>query len=122
MNLLKNRSTSKHLDLMKVFIGVVFVFVVIGMSVGIYSQTVTTTYAECVVTGKDRTTSSEGGSTMRVYTENCGTFSAGDSLLDFKFNSADIYGSLKEGETYTFETRGIRVPLLSMFPNIISAN
>lgn len=79
----------------------------------------TSTHNDCVVTDKDRTRSSEGGSEMRVYTENCGTLKVGDNWFVGQFNAADIYGGLKEGNTYDFETRGYRIPIISMFPNII---
>lgn len=79
----------------------------------------TNTYADCVVAGKDRTTNSEGQSQMRVYTENCGTFTIGDDWFRGNFNTADMYGSLQEGSTYTFQATGFRVGILSMFPNII---
>ena len=69
---------------------------------------------------KDRVTGTEGKSNMRVYTEQCGVLNVEDSLLDLQFNSADVFSSIKVGETYDFKTRGFRIPLLSMFPNIVS--
>lgn len=42
-----------------------------------------------------------------------------DSLLRLKFNSSDIYGKIKEGDTYTFTVIGLRIPILSKYENII---
>lgn len=75
----------------------------------------------CTVTDKDRTTKVVDGSSssdMRIYTNDCGTLVVADSLLDFTFSSSDTYSSIETGETYTFTTRGWRVPFLSMFPNV----
>ena len=76
----------------------------------------------CTVTDKDRTTTREGASDMRLYTEDCGTLSVSDSLLDGHFSSADTYASIEPGNTYDFTTRGFRIPLLSMFPNVVEVN
>ena len=80
-----------------------------------------TTHTSCVVEGKDRTTKSNSDSSdMRVYTS-CGTFAVGDVLLRGQFDSADLYGSLTEGQTYDLTTIGWRAPILSMFPTIVEA-
>lgn len=76
----------------------------------------------CTVTDKDRTTKVVDGSSssdMRVYTSDCGTLVVSDSLLDFTFSSSDTYSAIEVGSTYTFTTRGWRVPVFSMFPNIV---
>ena len=89
------------------------------LSGAIYVNTITGTSESCVVTGKDRTQDSEGNSQARVYTENCGTLKVADSIVDGQWNSADVYGGIQEGNTYDFNTRGVRIPFLSAFPNII---
>lgn len=43
-----------------------------------------------------------------------------DSFIRLKFNSSDLYGDLKVGETYKFRVVGYRYPFLSMYENIIS--
>lgn len=81
----------------------------------------------CTVTEKDRTTkvTSDGegnvtsSSDARVYTEECGVLHVSDSILSWHWNSADTYASIKEGRTYDVTTRGYRVPVLSMFPNVV---
>ncbi|CAM2953478.1 hypothetical protein [Skermania piniformis] len=76
----------------------------------------------CLVDGKDRTTTVRDGkqaSDMRVYTT-CGTFTVTDNWVSGN-RSADLYGSLREGRTYRFETTGYRSGLLSQFPTIVAA-
>lgn len=43
-----------------------------------------------------------------------------DSFLRGKFDSSDVYGDLKIGETYEFNVVGIRIPYMSWYENIIS--
>ena len=50
-----------------------------------------------------------------------GVYCVKDTLLFWRWDSSDMYGSLHEGETYNIETVGWRVPLLSMYPNILEA-
>jgi hypothetical protein len=42
-----------------------------------------------------------------------------DSLIEFKWNSSDIYGMLEKGKNYDIKTYGWRAPFLSMYENII---
>lgn len=93
-------------------------FLLFGIGLYVYSVSHTDTVT-CTVTDKDRTQNSEGGSDMRVYTSDCGTLRVADSLLDGTWSSSDTYSSIEPGSAYTFNTRGIRVPFLSMFPNIV---
>lgn len=104
----------------KFFIGFVFVLVIAGFGANIVFATQTNTHTNCVVTGGDRV-SYDGTSQSRIYTQNCGTFTADDSILDSQFQSADLYGQLREGGTYDFETRGVRLPIMSSFENIVKA-
>lgn len=78
-------------------------------------------HSNCVVTDKDRTSKSNGGSDMRVYTENCGNFTVADAWLKGEFSSSDTYAKIEPGHTYDFTTIGWRVPFFSMFPNILEA-
>lgn len=41
-----------------------------------------------------------------------------DSLIELKFNSADVYGELKVNHKYTINTYGWRIPILSLYENI----
>lgn len=88
-----------------------------------------TTVESCTVTSKDRgvsiTSDGDGNTTSstnyRVYSS-CGTFEVQDNLFLGKFNSADTYGALVEGETYDFDVIGWRNGFLSLFPNILETS
>lgn len=75
----------------------------------------------CEIVGKESVAKGDNGHEYRVYTENCGTLSVADNIWKMRFDSADTYGMLTEGETYDLETIGWRVPFLSWTPNIIEA-
>lgn len=93
------------------------VAVVIGFTVKAYYGN--DLHTGCVVSEKDRVSKSEGGSEMRIYTENCGTFVVSDSLIKTDFNSADRYSKIKVGKTYDITSYGFRFGLFSMFPKIV---
>lgn len=100
---------------------VVFLAILIG---GISSSVVPANSASttaCVVSDKDRTRDSEGGSDMRIYTENCGTLTVKDNIFKGFFSSSDVYASIEVGKTYDFDATGFRFGLLSMFPKINAA-
>lgn len=78
----------------------------------------------CTVEDKDRSTEqAEGGSrsVYQVYTEECGVLRVKDVWLRGHTASADTFGDLEEGATYEMTTVGWRVPLLSLFPVIVTA-
>ncbi|MFV1457364.1 hypothetical protein [Bacillus mycoides] len=41
-----------------------------------------------------------------------------DSVLMFKFDSADVQAVVHKGKGYEFKLRGYRIPVLSLFPNV----
>lgn len=108
--------------------GIVFfsILVIIGAGIttanfiGKYGNTQTKV---CTIESKDRASSGDktGASSMRLYTQQCGVLSVNDRLFVGYFESADTYASLKEGHTYEMHTIGRRIPLMSTFPNVISA-
>lgn len=49
---------------------------------------------------------------------NSRVFEVTDSLFKLRFDSADTYNLIQEGETYTFTAGGYRIPFFSMYPNI----
>ena len=99
----------------------VAITIIAAIGLNVYSASHTEAMT-CTVTGKDRTQKSGSSSSeMRVYTSECGTLKIAESLLDARWDSADLYGSLREGTRYEMTTRGVRVPFFSMFPNIITA-
>lgn len=85
-------------------------------------STVNPREVSCTVTGKDRSTGSDGKSVFRVYTEDCGdeyaTMGFSDNIFKGNFNASDQYGRLKVGKTYNFEVSGVRNGLFSLFPEI----
>lgn len=97
----------------------VFTLAIVSIGFGAVSAFHTSTYSACVVNDKDRATNHDGKSSMRIYTDNCGTFTVKDSILSGRFDSADDYSRIKVGKTYDFNTRGWRVPIVSAFPNIV---
>ena len=46
------------------------------------------------------------------------TLEVTDGLAVGRFNSSDVYGNIKRGETYTFKTIGMRIPIISQYPNV----
>lgn len=75
----------------------------------------------CTVVSKESVANQDTGHEYRVYTEQCGTLTVEDTLIKMRFNSADTYGMLKEGETYNMALMGFRMPLFSQFQNILEA-
>ena len=73
--------------------------------------------SKCTVTDKE-SVNIKGTNQYRVYTT-CGTYKVSDDIGRLRFDSADVYGSIIPGQTYTFKTGGVRFGLFSMFPNII---
>ena len=42
-----------------------------------------------------------------------------DSILRRRFDSSDVYAVIEPGKTYKFTTVGYRIPIFSMYPNIL---
>lgn len=82
----------------------------------------TTNVVTCTVNDKDRTTDTDGNSNARIYTDDCGVFQVADDLSHANFTSADTYSQIKPGGTYKFTTLGWRLPIASIFPNIIKVS
>lgn len=112
------------------FLGVgtlIMIFFIIGCLVGscVYTEgnkrKVTVTVTDKGI--KNYQSDSTSKSLYLIYTKddknNIATYKIEDSLIQGKFNSSDIYGSIEVGETYTFEIVGERNEFLSMYPNIV---
>lgn len=54
-----------------------------------------------------------------VYTDN-GTYEITDSLVYLRWDSSDLYGKIKVGETYEAKVYGWRIPIVSSYKNIVS--
>lgn len=77
---------------------------------------VTVTEKERIVTGSGENLSSK----YLVFTEDR-VFQNTDSVFHLKFNSSDLQGKLKLGGSYRVKAYGWRVPFLSAYENIVSA-
>jgi hypothetical protein len=105
----------------RLFFFIVVIFIVGGVifTVGGYQnkQSIKTK-----VIDKERITQKSGSnieSFYLIYTE-AGTFKLEDELFYGNFNSSDWYGQIRKDSTYTFETIGYRVGILSSYPNIVN--
>lgn len=118
------RNKKFRLARLGVFIIMGLAFIVMGFSM-FQGAAVSGSATSCTVTDKDRASDGEGGSDMRIYTEGCNdsskvrVFSVADNIFIGEFASADTFAAIEVGKTYDFETRGSRVPVLSMFENIV---
>ena len=59
-------------------------------------------------------------STYLIYTD-AGVFRNDDAGWFMKYNSSDVYGNLDEGKHYRLKVYGWRIPIFSMYPNIVRA-
>lgn len=102
------------------FIVMVSIFLEVRFSFNDTEYTVT-------VTGKERIVEESGdkelSSKYLVFADdengNSLVFENTDCLIRWKFNSSNIQGKLKEGHTYKITVIGIRIPIFSMYQNII---
>lgn len=60
----------------------------------------------------------EVASTYLIFTDQ-GVYRNDDALWFWKFDSSDFYGNLDVGKTYRLKVYGWRIPVLSMYPNIV---
>lgn len=80
-----------------------------------YSKVKTVTFT---VSGKESVNTNDGHE-YRIYTDR-GTYVIGDSLIIGRFDSADVYGRMRENHTYDCQVIGWRIPFFSAFQNIKS--
>lgn len=81
-----------------------------------------TTYS-VVVSDKERI-DNRGSGYYLIFCQDTSTgdyyeFKCSDTLLRGKFDSSRFYNQIKEGNQYKFTVIGWRVPIFSMYPNII---
>lgn len=74
---------------------------------------------QAVVTDKERI--ARGNSSKYLIFTDRETFENTDSLLAGKFDSSDIYGRIQPGQVCNFRVVGWRIPFLSTYRNILSA-
>ncbi len=83
------------------------------------------TIDDVLVKDKQVTTQSYGkqdkvGSTYLIFTDQ-GVFRNDDAGWFLKYDSSDIYGNLDVGKHYRFKVYGWRIPIVSMYPNLVHA-
>lgn len=71
------------------------------------------------VTEKGERCASRDSCKYMIYTDK-GVYQNTDSLLYWKWDSAEVYNELKVGKTYNLTVAGWRVPFLSWFPNVVN--
>ena len=83
---------------------------------------------DTTITVTDKTTKVDNNRSRYLIFDNQDVYEITDAIYIIgsdagaaRFNSSDIYGYMQEGQTYNVHTVGMRVPLLSWYPNIISA-
>ncbi len=59
-------------------------------------------------------------STYLIFTDH-GVFRNDDAGWFVKYNSSDVYGNLDIGKRYRFKVYGWRIPIFSMYPNLVRA-
>lgn len=96
-----------------IIIGVLIMFWVLIYSV--------TNYTEVTITVKDKVVKNyEDDSLYLIFTDK-GTYEVRDSVVNGRFDSSDMYGRLEKGHTYKVTVIGFRVPMLSWYKNILTA-
>lgn len=70
-------------------------------------------------TVKNKESIVENNSSKYLIYTNKGVFENEDSLWYLKFDSSDLYNELEKGKTYEADVYGFRVPILSLYKNIV---
>lgn len=100
---------------------IIIVVLAIAVIVSVFTSFNDTEYI-VTVTDKERVVDGESSSYL-VFTEdeqgNVMVFENTDNILRGKWDSSNIQGQLKVGNTYKVVVVGYRVPFLSMYQNII---
>lgn len=101
-----------------VVVALILVVAILMGSIGSFNE------AEYVmtVTEKERITEDDG-SRYLIFGEdengNSYVFENTDNMLRGKWDSSNVYGEIKIGDTYKFTVVGFRIPLFSSYQNII---
>ena len=102
----------------------IFAAAVVG---GISYASTRGTQENCEVTDKDHTVQVSGDSESTTSTDvwtiysSCGVLQVQDNWFLGVFSAAEVYGSIKTGSTYDFETVGWRNNFLGWYPSITKA-
>lgn len=116
------RKTRKMVSFSFILIIVLAALIIVGSIIGGISIYTHTSEYTITITDKERVYSVEESKYLVFGEDSNGTslvFENTDSLFYGKWNSSNIQGQLKEGNTYTIKVYGYRIPFLSMYENII---
>lgn len=104
------------------FMIILIALLVFSIGFKIYSYTVEETIV-VTIEDKERINQEDESYYLVFATNETGdsiVFKNVDSLLAGKWNSSNVQGALKIGKTYEVTLRGLRIPFLSQYQNIIS--
>lgn len=106
---------------------IVVVFILLGILAVIASPFIirsTEDHVTFTVDDKDRVcdTTSDGSSCRYLVFTDKGVYEVTDSLAYFRWNSSDVYGSIKRGRTYEAKVAGWRIPFTSSYKNILEVD
>ncbi|NRQ31328.1 hypothetical protein HII36_05675 [Nonomuraea sp. NN258] len=100
--------------------GLAFFAITLLVIIGIAAAKTSTNRIEtATVESKERVCESSSECRYLIFTDR-GVYENTDAWLSLKFNSSDIYGALKVGQTYRLKVNGWRVEVTSSYPNILA--
>lgn len=110
------KGSSNVETLASLIVGIVFFVIFTGCTLAYQSMT----REDRVVTINEKVERCESKDSCKylVFTDK-GVFQNTDTWFNWKFDSSDFQNNLKTGKTYEIQTTGLRVPFLSMYPNIV---
>lgn len=117
-----NRFKFNRFRFSKLKIGAVIIGVILMISISMFfPHFFRNTYIVTIANKQVKVQDNKEKCLIYTQTENGDTrvFENKDSLIEFKFNSEDIYGGLRINRTYEVKTYGLRIPLLSYYQNIV---
>ena len=101
----------------------VLIIITAVMSFNLFIAYGTNEYVTVTVADKERVVNSSNQGTSSkyiIFTTDSDTFENTDTIFYWKWDSSDLYASLKKDQTYRAHVYGFRVGLLSWYQNIIS--
>lgn len=101
----------------KVFAGFLVIMLLLGLYVGFYTQSVSTTSIRVL---RVESVSSADSHKYLIYSDG-ETFECTDSLIYGKSNSSDIYGQIQPNHRYRVKVVGWRLEFMSRYRNILEA-
>lgn len=103
------------------YIKIIIVLLVLGFGIfWVFNPLFTQTDVNITVADKERIVDRSGKSSRYlIWSEEGETFENTDYMLLGKFNSSDLYGSLRKEHSYRCHVAGLRITFLSSYRNLI---